>query len=467
LQRSSFGNGTSGRKVRRTATAAVLLLSANALVLNIWLSHLGRLRVDLTQRKDYSLSPATKTIVGNLHEPLLIRAYLSETMPSYLAPIAPKLHDILLEYQALGVGEVRVEFVDPSSDPKLAKEALELYNISPAQLPDITKTAESRVSTYFGVLVKVGSQQQVLSFDDLVTAQTNGVDFTVQLRSVEYAVTTAIKKVSSDFQDLPTVLRGLRAPVQVTAYLTQSSLPANLAELPKLLTTAATNLQGGDSGLIGVSILGPNPAAGGPALLPKLGIAPLSNGNGTDANSRPVYATVIVQTNGRSQRMTLPAVATPQSVTVAMEDAIRRTLPGFTKVVALWTPPAPAAAAPVVAGVEVPQPQPPQTFTVLAKRLMEANYEVIPLRTIKDETLANVDVAILAGPSQLHADEAAAIDQFVMRGGSLILLQGRYRLEFGKAQGLVVERVDTGLEDLLRAWGDWVRIPNTIFKAVR
>src|SRR5262249_55883417 len=62
---------------------------------------------------------------------------------------------------------------------------------------------------------------------------------------------------------------------------------------------------------------------------------------------------------------------------------------------------------------------------------------------------------VVAGPVSLDAKAAEHLDQFVMRGGALVLLDGRFRLDL-MASGsgkLTVEKVTTGLESMLQKGG--------------
>jgi ABC-2 type transport system permease protein len=59
---------------------------------------------------------------------------------------------------------------------------------------------------------------------------------------------------------------------------------------------------------------------------------------------------------------------------------------------------------------------------------------------------------VVAGPANLKDSEAKIIDQFVMRGGALVMLAGKYRLAPSQG-GLAVEKVTTGLENALGKWG--------------
>src|SRR5512147_265345 len=58
---------------RRNALVSVVLVGVNLVALNTWLFPLHGLRADLTAQREYSLSPASRDLVGNLQEPLLIR----------------------------------------------------------------------------------------------------------------------------------------------------------------------------------------------------------------------------------------------------------------------------------------------------------------------------------------------------------------------------------------------------------
>jgi ABC-type uncharacterized transport system involved in gliding motility auxiliary subunit len=58
---------------------------------------------------------------------------------------------------------------------------------------------------------------------------------------------------------------------------------------------------------------------------------------------------------------------------------------------------------------------------------------------------------VLAGPASLDAKSVENLDQFVMRGGALVALAGRYRI--APREGLAVEKVTTGLEAAFQKWG--------------
>jgi len=93
---------------------------------------------------------------------------------------------------------------------------------------------------------------------------------------------------------------------------------------------------------------------------------------------------------------------------------------------------------------------PPQSFRNL-HRSLSGNYEVRDIQ-LTAPVPDDVEALVLAGPASLDAKAAEHVDQFVMRGGALVLLDGRFRLA-PAAGGISVEKVTTGLESMLQKWG--------------
>ena len=87
--------------------------------------------------------------------------------------------------------------------------------------------------------------------------------------------------------------------------------------------------------------------------------------------------------------------------------------------------------------------------------MLGENYRVVPITNLGDGVPVNddVDVLVVAGPEAIEEVEARQIEQFLMRGGSVIVLAGRYRLD-PEAQGTIgVEPVTSGLDEWLAHHG--------------
>jgi ABC-2 type transport system permease protein len=92
---------------------------------------------------------------------------------------------------------------------------------------------------------------------------------------------------------------------------------------------------------------------------------------------------------------------------------------------------------------------PPQTFRNL-QRSLAGNYEVRDVQ-LSSPVPEDIEALVLAGPASLDPKSAENLDQFVMRGGALVALYGRYRI--APAAGLAVEKDTTGLEAMFQKWG--------------
>src|SRR4051812_11389203 len=80
-------------------------------------------RLDLTEAKVYTLSPASKAIVKDLPDYLTVKAYISKDLPPELANGSRYVRDLLDEYRTYSKGKLRFEAIDPGSDKKIEEEA--------------------------------------------------------------------------------------------------------------------------------------------------------------------------------------------------------------------------------------------------------------------------------------------------------------------------------------------------------
>ena len=87
-----------------------------------------------------------------------------------------------------------------------------------------------------------------------------------------------------------------------------------------------------------------------------------------------------------------------------------------------------------------------------ARKLLAARYQVRALAGLADgePVPADVRLVVVARPHDLHPRAAFALDQHVQRGGRLLILAQRARVDLGAN---AVRRVETGLEPLFEAFG--------------
>ena len=118
-----------------------------------------------------------------------------------------------------------------------------------------------------------------------------------------------------------------------------------------------------------------------------------------------------------------------------------------------------AGAPPKFPGFNMPTP-PERIFEGLREKLRSL-YKVIDLGNTKygDPIPDEVDVLVLGRPTELTERERFEIDQFLMRGGRILVLYDTQVYETGSG-GITHKTVHTGVEPLLAKWG--IAIPDDV-----
>jgi len=145
------------------------------------------LRLDLTSSRMFSLSKASKEIVGDIADKLIVKAYFSPDLPSPYNTTSRYIRDMLEDYRAYSRGHLEYEFIDPGSEEKLEKEA-QSFQIPPQQIQTVANDKIEVKLAYMGVVFIYGDKKEVIP---VVTSISN----------LEYEITSLINRLTS--QKLP------------------------------------------------------------------------------------------------------------------------------------------------------------------------------------------------------------------------------------------------------------------------
>lgn len=445
-----WSHGSRTLNYRRNATFFGALAAINLIVLNLWVAPLHGLRVDLTAQQQYSLSDTTKSLLSNLSEPLLIRGYISEKSHPLLNPLRPQIADLLREYEISGNGKVTAEVIDPISNPDLEAEANQTYGIRPFPFQISGRYEESVINSYFDILVRYGDQDVVVNFRDLIeVTPNNSGTIDVKLRNLEYDLTSAIKKVVYGFQSVESVLAALSNPVEFTLYVTPDVLPAELATAVQTIQQVAQAIADQSNGKFVFKTVNPDDPNSGVTrqnLTDNYGIQPFLV---SPLFSDQTYYLHMVLNNGSQPQVIYPSQDLSEGgIRTVIENALKRSATGFLKTVGLWTPPATPTQ-----DMFGQQQQPLSGWQNIHDQLsQEYTVRDVDLSTGKAPT--DVDTLFVVLPQNLTDKERFAIDQFLMRGGSVIIAAGNYTVaidQFG--QGLALRALDGNLRDMLLSYG--------------
>jgi ABC-2 type transport system permease protein len=398
-----------------------VLLAANFLTANLWLAPLNGARADLTQGNVYSISETTRRYLAQLQEPLLIRGYFSAQTHPLLAPLVPRLRDLLQEYAVAGDARVRVEFIDPQEHPELEKEANEKYDIQPVPFQFASKYQATVVNSYFNILIQYGDQHQVLGFSDLIEVKMQSeADLEVELRNPEYDLTRVIKKILYAYQGSGELFDNIPHPVSFKGYISNDEkLPEVLKTLRKELDALLNELAQRSGGTLNIDIRDPDAEGGilASQIKSDFGFRPMV-ASLLDTNTFWFYMTL--EGSGRIIQVPLPEQYDKAALELGMQAALKRFSRGFLKTVALHTP----VSAPAMFGMPSSGKRFDQLRATLAEEHNLASADMQSGRIPDD-----ADLLLLVSPDKLDIKQLFAVDQFLMRGGTVVVATSPFDID--------------------------------------
>jgi gliding-associated putative ABC transporter substrate-binding component GldG len=166
----------SGRAVNLVLLVVVLVL-ANVVAVR-WFT-----RIDMTGEKLYTLSDASRKLVGSLDDKFLVKAFYTADMPAPYNNNRRYLQDQLDEYRAYANGNFHYEFIDPKSSEELEQEA-QRYGIPPVQVQVLKEDKFQVDNAYMGLVFLYGDRQERIP---VIRSTSN----------LEYEISSAIKKLTS------------------------------------------------------------------------------------------------------------------------------------------------------------------------------------------------------------------------------------------------------------------------------
>lgn len=160
-----------------------ILISLGIIILVNILSAKFFFRLDFTEDNRYTLSQATKDVLENLEQPVTIKAYFSGELPPEIAQSKQEFEELLIEYSNLSSGQVVYEFIDPTGNEELEKEAQQ-SGIPPLQVQMRKEDKFEATVCYLGASIQCGDMQP-----EVIPQIVSGMP-------IEFNLTSAIKKLS-------------------------------------------------------------------------------------------------------------------------------------------------------------------------------------------------------------------------------------------------------------------------------
>ena len=163
-------------------TLAVVAIIFGIFVLINFLSTRRFIRADLTEDKRYTISKATKNVLGSLDDIVTITAYFS-TNPAEVAQIRRSIRDVLDEYNAFSK-KLQIDFVNPADFNDGQKQELRFKGIPEVQINVVKKDKAEIANVYMGISIGYSGKEEILP---VVRSTAN----------LEYELTSTILKVTT------------------------------------------------------------------------------------------------------------------------------------------------------------------------------------------------------------------------------------------------------------------------------
>lgn len=144
---------------------AVWLWGGTAVIVLVLLNAIGgkfNTRLDLTDRQQYTLSPATRKLLKNLEDIVTIRVYFSQSLPPAVQSLKTDVDDLLSEFKIASGGNLRVEFHDPQTDA-MTEQKVMLMGIPPLDVNIIKKDKQEIAKIYLGMSLHFTDRSEVLA----------------------------------------------------------------------------------------------------------------------------------------------------------------------------------------------------------------------------------------------------------------------------------------------------------------
>lgn len=211
----------------RFAVVAVLLASVVILV-NAVFGSLSPMRMDLTQDRLYTVSPAARRILGGLEVPVQVKYYITDRgeLPPELQNLERDVTDKLAEFGVISGGRLSFSVVDPSKDDDLA-EKIAAKNIRPFQVQTIDRDAMGIKLVYSAIEISYLDRDPEILHQVLPQS----------LATLEYDLCTSLTRLTRDIDPVIAVFasRPQLDPQMVQLYMQMGQAPPDQPEVYQLI----------------------------------------------------------------------------------------------------------------------------------------------------------------------------------------------------------------------------------------
>jgi len=445
----------SAERKRRLAPGSgidVLLVIVIIVLVNIIGSSLF-FRLDLTRNRMYSLSPASRTLVRSLQEPLSINVFFSRDLPAPYNSVDRYVTDLLAEYSQKANSNFSFEVFDMENEE--SKDLAQSLGISPVQIQEIKSDQLSARSVYMGLAVIYGDLIETIP-------QITSAD------GLEYTLTTLITKMAGKAD----ALLGLEEKIGITLYASGSLKEFSISGFDTLagaVSDLCAQINRENYNAVEYRFVDPASPEEVDALVSRYGLQKMtwrrdrSRSSGTaggaagggSADGSAVLA-VVVELGDRFR--VVPLSLARQIFGGYQVTGLSDLGEKISDAIGVLVSPNPRVG--YLTGHGERDLTDAEGGAAVFEALNSDLYEFAEIDLSSGEIPGDVRTLVINGPvSAIPAEQLFAIDQFLMAGGSLFVFLDSFReytppsgSQYQQSQPVYIP-LDTGIDDLLASYG--------------
>lgn len=162
--------------------ALAILLMVAVLVAANYLAATTSCRLDFTEEKEYTLSPATKKVLAMLEDRLTVKLYYSKNLPPQFAAVRQQVADLLEELRAHTKQKIIIESIEPDLNEETENDAT-MAGIVPLEVNTREKDKVQVVKSYMGMVIYYRDRKETIP----VLAQVDNLEYSMALSLLKLA----------------------------------------------------------------------------------------------------------------------------------------------------------------------------------------------------------------------------------------------------------------------------------------
>ena len=396
-------------------------------------------RLDLTSPKSYSLSQSSKEIVKNLEEPLSVKVFFSENLPSPYNTVEQYLKDILVEYKGSANKNFSYEFFDMSKPEN--EELASSYRIRQKQIQEVKDNEVGFKNVFMGLALVYADSIEIL--DDLVSPD-----------GLEYKLSTTMTKMINT----TSALAGLKDNVEITLY-SNSELASfgikNFNQIEKTVLSAVNEVNKKNMNRISFKVVSPNQDEVS-ELCKKYGVDEINwnNEKETDVTKQNGKAMIAVVMEYNDNFKLLPVrlsrsifgsygIAGLDNLETVITENLQTLVSRSDKIGYLT-------------GFGTKDLSGQQSDSTALQQITKDTYQFVELDLEKDEIPSTISNIVIASPKEKISETVLyKLDQFLMNGGNLTVFADMFQEIPATNQYQLPEYkfLETGLPEFLASYG--------------